>query len=203
MGLGRINREGEFHSHPAGQNWHRARLFCWRCDAFAYRQTPPLIDGVYTFHSAFWSWCTTTDTRPSLRPVIRREFTALGPISDSLARLFCLIRSSYHTRRRHQLPFPPYYTYITVGDSYFLSRYFSNVLSFFFYLFSFYYYIFESDSAVQADHSIRHMGASIYLASIQSQSPMEQTTADSQRRTVSAQWCCCCRHCTQRKTRKE
>ena len=112
MGLGRINREGEFHSHPAGQNWHRARLFCWRCDAFAYRQTPPLIDGVYTFHSAFWSWWTTTDTRPSLRPVIRREFTALGPISDSLARLFCLIRSSYHTRRRHQLPFPPYYTYV-------------------------------------------------------------------------------------------
>lgn len=70
MGPGRINREGEFHSHfGRGQHnsdTHGSVLFAVAmCDAFAFGPTPPLVAWVY-FSSprAFWSWWTTTDTQP-------------------------------------------------------------------------------------------------------------------------------------------
>jgi hypothetical protein len=121
MGPGRINREGEFHSHSAAASTtltHTAACcLLWQCVTLSPLGQPPRWSPGFTFlHRALFDH---DELPPTHNPtasiagptVIRREFTAPGPISDSLARFSILFRSSLishrqtNTRRRHQLPF--------------------------------------------------------------------------------------------------
>lgn len=66
IGRGRVNREGEFHSHPTGQNWHTVPCYCmyvvtlWRFRLSA--STPYWLVGCFSPLTS-WSWWTTNEPK--------------------------------------------------------------------------------------------------------------------------------------------
>lgn len=180
MGLGRINREGEFHSHPAGQNWHRARRFCWRCDAFAYRQTPPAgRQGIYFSPRVLIMM--NYHRHPSISATSNTSW-----IHSSRAHFWftCSFILSYpfvlsHTKEASTTVSIVLYLHHSRGLLFSLAIFLTFCL-FFIYL---YFIIIFSNQIVPCRLIIRSgiwEPASIWHL-IHSQSPMQQTTADSQR----------------------